>query len=230
MKFTKLLAACSCFLLGGVEIALAQPALPTAENDFVAAGEENVPVGATSPTSSSSDSSASSMPSSTSGSSTMASDANTPGSGSGQSFRRRRAMGDWSDLRVAVRAGQDRVWKQSEFRNAIGADASFAQRNVGSRFVRFETGATSSYLSDSSGDYRGFNFHGTFFPALQAGTFIVGPRALVGGSKTSPDSDVAFDAGGEGRAGVEVGNFTIFASAGRTIELTRVGLDLGATF
>ena len=156
---------------------------------------------------------------------------NTGQSTQGQpSLQRENSPSGWNDLRVALRAGQDFVWDRGDSYNALGADVSFVRRNVGTRLVRIETGATSSFLSRSGGDYGGYNFHGTLFPAIEVGAFVIGPRGLLGGSKSSPGNELSVDAGGEGRMGVELGNFSMFASAGRTVELTRVGIDLGASF
>jgi len=136
----------------------------------------------------------------------------------------------WNDIRVAARLGYDKVWDRNEYMNALGADVSYVRRNLGTTLARLEAGATASFLGDFAEDNKNFNFHGTLFPALEVGPLVVGPRGLIGGSWNDTDKEVDFDAGGEGRLGLEASNYSVFFSAGRTKELTRVSVDLGATF
>ena len=133
-------------------------------------------------------------------------------------------------MRVAARVGYDKVWDRNEYMNALGIDASYVRRNVGTTLARVEAGATASFLGDFAENNKNFNFHGTLFPALEVGPLVVGPRGLLGGVWNETDKKTVIDAGGEGRLGLEAENYSVFFSAGRTKELTRVGVDLGATF
>jgi hypothetical protein len=157
------------------------------------------------------------------GDTTTATDSTTP-------LQRENIPSGWNDVRLAGRVGYDKLWDRDEFMNAAGVDMSYVRRNVGTKLVRIEVGATTSFLGELGEDLKAYNFHGVVFPALEAGPVVFGPRGLLGGSWDDASRDTVIDAGGEGRLGVEAANYSIFISAGRTMELTRVGLDVGATF
>jgi hypothetical protein len=149
---------------------------------------------------------------------------------SGTTLQRENIPSGWNDVRFAGRVGYDYQWDRDEYMNALGAELSYVRRNLGTRLARLEVGATTSFLGDFAEDMKAYNFHGTIFPALEAGPLVVGPRGLLGGSWEDREKEVVLDAGGEGRLGVEAANYSVFVSAGRTISLTRVALDVGATF
>ena len=136
----------------------------------------------------------------------------------------------WNDMRLAVRGGNDKLWRKGERYQAVGIDTSYVRRNVGTRLVRMEAGATGSFLLKDAQDMVGFNYHGTFFPSMEVSALVVGPRFLLGASWDKARGVTELDAGGEGRVGLESGNFSLFLSGGRTRELTRLALDVGATF
>jgi len=151
-------------------------------------------------------------------------------SDTGTPLQREDIPSGWNDVRVAGRVGYDYQWDRKEYMNSAGIDASYVRRNLGTRLARLEAGATASFLGDPAEDLKAFNFHGTLFPALEVGPLVFGPRGLLGGSWEDTEKEVVIDAGGEGRLGVEAANYSIFVAAGRTQNLTRIGLDVGATF
>jgi hypothetical protein len=148
----------------------------------------------------------------------------------GTALQRENIPSGWNDVRFAGRVGYDYQWDRDEYMNALGVELSYVRRNLGTRLARLEVGATTSFLGEFAEDLQAYNFHGTLFPALEAGPVVFGPRGLLGGSWEDREKEVVIDAGGEGRLGVEAANYSVFVSAGRTINLTRVALDVGATF
>ena len=157
------------------------------------------------------------------GNTTATTDAGTP-------LQREDIASGWNDVRVAGRVGYDKLWDRNEFMNSAGVDVAYVRRNVGTKLVRLEVGATTSFMGEFGEDLKAYNFHGVVFPALEIGPLVFGPRGLLGGSWDDASKETVIDAGGEGRLGIEAANYSIFIGAGRTQELTRVGLDIGATF
>lgn len=170
------------------------------------------------------------MQGSTSTDSSMGMGTTGAASDTGTPLQREDIPSGWNDMRIAGRVGYDRQWDRDEYMNSAGIDASYVRRNLGTRLARLEAGATASFLGDPAEDLKAFNFHGTVFPALEAGPLVFGPRGLLGGSWEDQGKETVIDAGGEGRLGVEAANYSIFVAAGRTMNLTRIGLDVGATF
>ena len=136
----------------------------------------------------------------------------------------------WRDVRVSLRGAYDRNRQLDRSMNAVGLEVAGVQRwPQWDRFL-IEGGATASVMGDNDDAFTGTNGHATIFPALDFGGIVFGPRLLAGASWEEETDKVRPDIGGEGRLGLQADTYLVFLSAGRTLELTRIGMDIGATF
>ncbi len=136
----------------------------------------------------------------------------------------------WRDVRVSLRGGYDRNRQLDRSMNAVGLEVAGVQRRPQWERFLIEGGATASVMGDHEDAFTGTNGHATLFPALDFGGVVFGPRLLAGASWEEETDKVRPDIGGEGRIGVQADTYSIFLAAGRTLELTRIGVDFGATF
>jgi hypothetical protein len=136
----------------------------------------------------------------------------------------------WENTRASVRGGYDRNWELDRNLNAIGIEIASVQRRPHWNNFRLEGGGTASVMGDNDDAFTGSNAHATIFPSLDFNGFVFGPRGLAGLSWEQETDLVRPDVGGEGRLGFQADTYSVFFSAGRTLELTRVGLDVGAIF
>ncbi len=134
--------------------------------------------------------------------------------------------------RIAARVGRDRynapIGEMEKNFVSAGAEIAWLPQVTASPFgapMRGEVGLTGSAMNDENW-VDAAAVHGFAGPAIRMDTFVVGARALVGGtwdrtSKWRPDG------GGELRLGYEGNDLSIFAGVGQTTQVTRVGIDLG---
>jgi hypothetical protein len=131
--------------------------------------------------------------------------------------------------RVAVRLGADKTRIESKRHYFVpGLDVAYLPRFANEN-IRLELGAVANfYTREVANKFSSYHFSPLL--GFQSSGFVIGVRGLAGTLHSNATDKDYSDSGAELRLGYEKDRLSLFVGAGRTDNVERLGLDVGARF